>query len=246
MHSSNYIEAIASFSERPSDLLQSTGTTIIPVDSRKGRRLVSQYLIGHHCLLFIDPDVTPQTKALESDTTTLSTVQFRQWATQYNAKHHGSGKEFMLGNPPAPDTEPRLDPLDGTAQITKDLVTTLHEACQPDDVDAAEFDVDDLDPTLVGWVVDGALIALAGARPWDARPGLQDIGVLVHPEHRGRRAGTKVVGRVIEALMAKGEIPLYRCDDDNLGSAAIAKNTGFQQAGSVQAVTLPKSGTDDL
>ena len=135
--------------------------------------------------------------------------------------------------------------LDGTLQATKNLVTALHSGCTSSDVDEAEFEIEDLDPTLVGLIDHGALTALAGARPWDARPGLHDIGVIVHPDHRKEGAGTRVVEGVVQLLLNKGVTPLYRCSDANLGSASIARNTGFVRNGRVQAVTLPESGSDN-
>lgn len=163
----------------------------------------------------IDLDLSDLVSAIASPDTTLTEPEFTEWAASQRSEHRGSGGEFVLRQEPTRDDSPELVTLDGTAQSTKDLVAKLHEDCRSDDVEEAEFEIDDLDPTLVGWVMKDALLALAGARSWDTRPGLHDIGVLVHPDHRKMRAGTRVVGKVVRSLLDSGVTPLYRCNDEN-------------------------------
>lgn len=109
-----------------------------------------------------------------------------------------------------------------------DLFTALVAACSPADLDEAEVALDDWD--VLGVVSDGALTAVASAYLW-ADSQIADLGVITHPEHRGQGRARALVRAFCGRLVAIGYEPQYRCDPENLASAAVARSAGLAAFG---------------
>lgn len=216
------------------------GTTVTSTENRRGERLVSHYYLGRHSVLWCDPDVVSALAELDGLERPMTFDEFRSWALGRGAERLGGGLDHVL--PPGfrpPDRPGAIAALDPGSAATIDLVADLLDGCPPDDRDDADFDLGALDPYLVGWFDGDRLLAVAGARPWDDRPGYHDIGVLVHPAARRQGLGVQVVAAVATELLMHGEQPLYRCRDDNLGSVALCRRLGFQLAIELDAHRFP-------
>jgi predicted GNAT family acetyltransferase len=87
----------------------------------------------------------------------------------------------------------------------------------------------------------GQLIGYASAFPDEDFGGRWDIGVLTHPDHRRKGLGVRSVQRLVVDLVADGQLPLYRHNLDNAGSAALAESLGFVLATRLLAVRYPES-----
>lgn len=72
----------------------------------------------------------------------------------------------------------------------------------------------------------GQLLAAAGAQGFGP---FGDISVLVQPDARGQGLGTAAVKALCVRLKELGLIPLYRAEDTNLASCALARGLGFLQ-----------------
>ncbi len=117
-------------------------------------------------------------------------------------------------------------------------ITELIEASDPDDVDDAEIELDDLDPMIVGLVDgQGRMGSYASGRWWDGDQLFDDIGVLTRTDVRGRGWGSAAVAAFCRASLDAGRLPLYRCNRSNTGSRALALSVGFRESFSLLAVT---------
>ena len=57
----------------------------------------------------------------------------------------------------------------------------------------------------------------------------KDIGVITNPGYRRKNLGAAVVKKTTEWCFDNNEIPLYRCEVENLGSLNIAKKIGYEK-----------------
>ena len=134
-------------------------------------------------------------------------------------------------------------PLDRDDADDRAALARLIDACDDDDLEEAELDLDDLDPHLLAMVdADGEIVAESGARPSEVDDRLDDIAVLTHPDHRGRRWGALTVHEFITRRQVDGARFLYRCDVENHGSNRVAESVGFEMIHQIAAVRFP----DDL
>jgi GNAT superfamily N-acetyltransferase len=235
-----YRHAIAGVLGLDADVLDVGGCTVTATEERRGTRLVSHYRIGAHSIVWCDPDVVDAARPLVNPDRPMESDELAAWADVRGGHRVGAGFEHVLplgARLPAPAGAVAV--LDATHAI--DLVGELLASCSEDDRDEAEFDLEHLDPILVGWLADDRLLGLAGARPWDVRPGFLDIGVIVGPAGRGRGVGTAVAAEVTEQIRLHGHLPLYRCNAVNEASTRLCRRLGFEVAADIEAYELPAS-----
>ena len=216
------------------------GVLVVPSPDRQGQRLVSHYHVDRHSVFWIDPDLERLFASWRPGSGPVSFGEFGEWARSTGATLIGRGVEHLLG--PLYETlgrAPELVVLDGSADAGIATVRTLLEDCSEDDLDEAEFEIDALDPFLVGWVEDGRLLALAGGRHEPARPGCMDIGVLVHAGARASGRGRAVVAATVEEILTAGQVPLYRCGTENTGSSRLCRSIGFETVLELEAYRWP-------
>src|SRR5699024_6865255 len=111
----------------------------------------------------------------------------------------------------------------------EELFATFTSACSADDLDEAFVELDHW--LVFGVVVDGVLVAAASAYVWDGSR-LADVGVITHPEHRGRGHARAVVRAISRRLLELDHQPQYRCFHTNAASAAVALSAGMTRCGS--------------
>lgn len=92
-----------------------------------------------------------------------------------------------------------------------------------------------------GRFVDGRLVAVAAAGVDDAVGG---IGVVTHPDHRGRGHGHAVVTSVSRVLLDDGLVPEYRASEAWTASLALARGVGFERYGTYVAVAAGASASE--
>lgn len=57
----------------------------------------------------------------------------------------------------------------------------------------------------------------------------KDIGVITHPAYRKKNLGAAAVQQSTKWCFENNEIPLYRCEVENVGSLNIAKKIGYEK-----------------
>ncbi len=110
----------------------------------------------------------------------------------------------------------RLRPADA------DRFARLTDTGSPSEVDEAYLEVDDW---AAFGVFDGDEIVSAASAYPRRDSLLADIGILTRPDHRGRGHARAVARAISEHIVDEGYQPLYRCQVDNLASAATARRS---------------------
>ena len=210
-------------------LFGTLGSVVVPAPSRSGSGRVSHHHIGRHSLIWTDPELEPELADWHRRRTPIAFDELRTAAQAARAELLGHGLEHVLSATYQPgEWAPEVTVLDGASPAGISIVRTLLDACSEEDLDEAEFEIDALDPYLVGWNEGGRLLALAGGRPEDFRPECMDLGVLVHPEARRGGRGRAVVAAAADLVLDAGHVPLYRCGSSNVGSQRLCRAVGFE------------------
>ena len=105
----------------------------------------------------------------------------------------------------------------------------FHKACP--DHDQNQGMVSLADPVVYGCYVDGRLVSVASLWNWGEH--LSDIGVLTHPDYRGKGYAMSVI-KVL--LNAHKKMFIWRCEVKNSTSCRLAKRIGFIEAGMIYSL----------
>ena len=85
------------------------------------------------------------------------------------------------------------------------------------------------DPALFALHLDSVVVAAGNLTPYRGRPA--DVGLLVHPDHRGRGHGLALAGAVVTRALPGAGIVRWRALTTNEPSLRIATTLGFQPRG---------------
>jgi GNAT superfamily N-acetyltransferase len=218
------------------------GTTLVVDPRRTGTGTATCYPTPHASMVMCDPGVVERLVPVESDMA-LSAREFVEAAQRLGATVVGYGHIRVLdGHLRRPDADlgdlvVRHFGADDGAPVS--MLAALIAACEDDEVDEVELELDRLDPALSLVVApDGTIAAYASARPHEVASSCDDIGVLTHPAWRGRRLGALAVHELIGQFRTAGRSWMYRCDADNVGSNRVAESLGFTLVTTIGAVSL--------
>lgn len=214
------------------DRLDIPATHVLIEDDRAGSNLIVGYVAEAATVVRAGPEHTDLVKPLASPDRAQSFDDLRDWATAQGWVEFDGGLSHVadpgdIRPAPVPDGL-RAVRLDSNGADNERVVRWL-EAADPNDVDEADFELDELDDRMVALVdQDQRIVALASCYPWELAPAFEDIGVIVAPSVRGRGAGRAVVRTLLDDLHADGQLGLYRCNWSNPTSRRLALGLGFE------------------
>ena len=241
-----YLDAVRSSAER--DLgRRAAGTEVVGAADRAGSSSAVCYPCGDVTIVWCAPEAVDRLRPLDRDDA-LTHEAFVDEAARLGAGPPTGGRNLVLG-PEARSAAIQRTVRSATAPLAIDrddpadvaLLAAFVEACDADDLDEAELDLDDLDPAIVANDLPdapGTLAAVAYARPWDLDGGFDDIGVIGHPAHRGHGLAAAAVRALIARPGGDEREPLYRHDLANDASARVADALGFTPAQTLAAVDI--------
>ena len=134
------------------------------------------------------------------------------------------------------------------AQDFRPVLTTRTRALGPDDLPslkrlaadcASEWEDSGItfeSPLVFGRFVEGELVA-AGTVERSSRE-ILNVGIITHPDHRGKGFGKEVVTALTSHGLERGGIMQYRTLESNAASLRIARALGYQPYGRTIAVRL--------
>ncbi len=212
------------------------GTTVVGSPSREGSTAAVAYPLVDRTVIWCAPAKQPRLAALEGDRP-LSADEFVANATALGGTVGGYGHHRVLDGPAQSTDSRRLMWLDRAVPADVALIARFAASCSEDDLDEAELDLEDLDPTIAVILADdGSVVSYASGRPWSFDPDFDDIAVITHPQCRRRGLGAAVVAGYAAAQQARGRLQFYNCGLDNVGSNRIAQAAGFTVVTTVVAV----------
>src|SRR6266545_4852542 len=196
-------------------VLQSPGTTVV----RHGPAFVGQRVAF----------------ALATETACVVTVPDDWYAPAEAALGHlGAAEAFdptRLAGLFAPADPRGTRPLSNTDRAALDA---LAAACPPGEWEASSIDPER--PPVFGRLVGGALVAAGTLAPWRER--FWNVGIVTHPEHRGRGHGRAVVSAMTRHGLDQGWLLHYQTLLANVPSVAVARSLGYQQHANTLAIRL--------
>ena len=117
-----------------------------------------------------------------------------------------------------------------------DLVEVLRHACGNDEW--AEGGLAHQPAQRFGVVENGALVAAGRLTEW--RGAFADIGLVTHPQHRGRGLAGALTHAMARHALRRSDVARYRALTTNAPSLAVARRAGFEPYGENIAVRLRK------
>lgn len=228
------------------EISETRGRTIVARDDRRDTNIASGYAFGEHLVVLCDPTHAEALEAMLPDTA-RTVEEWRTAANQHDLELVGSARLLLIDDQrldSEPDTTPALPSdyelvsLDPAAPKNRPELERLVESLGPEAADDAEIELDDPDHHAVVVRIGGEAIAYAGAKPWDDMVGWGDIGIAVCAEHRRAGVGVAAVRALVGELHRARIEPLYRHNDDNTASAALADSVGFVAVSHLSAYRL--------
>jgi len=222
----NAIDAYWHESFLTGDRLFSSETLTVTVnpDLAADRRLMLMESVDGKVMAVLTPELTDRMRLSQHHDLTVELL--REELRDAQIKLHGADYVFHFRES---DRQVVLqEPLpDGVRQLHAADETVFGEF----ESHASEQDLDDAYVELDHWAVFGAfeqdrLVCAASMYPWAGRM-IADVGVLTLPPFRGNGHARRVIRAISGHALAQGYEPQYRCQLDNVASAALAKAAGL-------------------
>ncbi len=216
----------------------SLGTTVVGSPRREGSTLAVAYPLGDRTVIWCAPTLAPRLSTLNRPDA-VTGDEFLAAAESLGASFVGRGHLRVLTGEPASLSRHGYDviELDRDEPADRGLLAAFTAGCSEDDLDEAELDLHELDPAIVVLVDEtGSIASYASGRPWALDADFDDIAVLTHPDHRGRRLGAAVVAEFARRRQRSGRLLLYNHNVENHGSERVAQTVGFEVMNTVVAV----------
>ena len=239
-----HLEAIATSSGLGVDDLLRAHTMVLAEDDRAGSDMAVAYHIGSATVIKADPVLVAMVEPLAASDRALDPDALARQCSDRGLSVVAGGDQRIVSakwvndRPVPSDANQRV--LDPSRRVDRRLITDLFDCCDPDDVDAAEFEADRFDPRNLGLIdaTTGRLAAFASSRPFADGSPFDDIGVLTADEYRGRGWGGAAVRGLCDVIFDDDRLPLYRNDWDRPASSALAQPLGFELVARLSAIVV--------
>jgi len=131
------------------------------------------------------------------------------------------------------DSPAGLPDPDGVVEVDRGALAGLRDACQPTEWGEAGFGHTG---RLFALYEGGTVVAAGNLTDWRNVP--SDVGLVTHPDQRGRGYGLRVGAHVSRIAIAEAGIARYRALAGNVASRHIARRLGFVEYGSNLTIRL--------
>ncbi len=221
------------------------GTTVVASADREGSTAAVAYPLGERTVIWCAPAIATRLSSLDQPDA-LTVDEFVAAGELLGGTFGGRGRNLVLTSEPAALRDHRHGAieygpieLDRDAGSDRELLAAFVAACSQDDLDEAELDMEELDPAILVLVdTAGSIASYASGRPWALDADFDDIAVITHPDHRGRRLGAIAVAEFARRRQRAGRMMFYNHNVENKGSNRVAETVGFEAVTTVAAVTF--------
>lgn len=208
-------------------------THVLIEDSRAGSNLIVGYVFDAITVVRAAPEHADLVMPLHTSERSRTHEELRDWAPEIGWVDFDGSLSHVVDRHAVRDAEVpsglqavRLEPNGADNERIVSWLTSAH----PDDVEAADFDVDELDDRMVALVDESEqIVAVASSYATDEVPQFEDIGVIVCRNARGRGLGRVVVRQLLDDLHVDDQLGLYRCNWSNPWSRQLALSLGFEE-----------------
>jgi len=215
------------------DLIDTPGVSVAGTETRAESHVTAGYLVGSHFYVTCDPAVEAQLRSATADMEPSLDAWFAI-GHELGGQLLGSGLMHVPGASGLAHVAPLADAYELRSldhEADRGLVERFVERNTEYDLDQAEVELDNLDDLIEITIgADAEIASWSSCHQFDMAETFGDIGVLTHPDHRDRGLGRAAVAAICARMTAAGLSPLYRCDVENTGSAALAASLGFDLA----------------
>jgi hypothetical protein len=223
-------------------------TAVCPDASRDGTRLATSYPTPSGTVVWVELALVDTVTRLLDDHahTAITTDRWLEIATDAGAEHTGSGNNWVLvgdlRRSRAAESGIEARSLDRDDADDVERLRRFAESVPSHDLDDVDFDLNNLDPFIVGLFDGDTMVAYSSGLPDDEMTEFDDIAVITRVDRRARGLGARVVAEFVERRTASDPARrmLYRCNIDNMGSNGVANSLGFTLANTIGAVRLPE------
>jgi len=216
------------------------GTTVVASADREGSTTAVAYPVGDRTVIWCAPAMAPLLSGLNRPDA-LTNEQFISAGELLGGTFGGRGRNLVLTREPASLSDGRYAPaeLDRDVASDRELLAAFIGSCSESDLDEAELDIDELDAAMLVLVdTAGSIASYASARPWAMDADFDDIAVITHPDHRGRRLGAIAVAEFARRRQQAGRMMFYSHGVENEGSRRVAETVGFEVLNTVAAISF--------
>jgi len=233
------------------DLFDTPGTSISPRDNLYGDGVIYLYHLKKHAILRADPLLIPRLEQLVVQLDPSVPLTLDDLKVFFGAAHVNVDDvyPYFYLDPAAftPVTVPEdVDvSLRRLAQSEYDKLDTLFSACSEQDLEGADIWLNDPDPVIFCGFFGDQVVAYASHRYMTAYGSLScladviaDVGVLIHPEFRGRGLGKAVVSALSQWCIDHDKIPQYRLNQGHVRSRRIPESLGYTRLFEVTLIVV--------
>ena len=211
----------------PVTTVQQSGTTFVYEEQYRGNKSLALWYIGKHTFVQLDPELIEPLKRVLEQLPTGASLRGddleRAWGSDrivlrdMNLIHYLYPADLPDYSPPESFTLRSLTLEDS------ELMSVFRNANPPEEAEGTYVEVNQ--EIAYGCFKDDQLVAASSAYK---RTGFLDVGVLTLPEYRRLGLGKAAAGAVCEWSIARGIVPQYRNDVNNLGSQGVAMSLNFR------------------
>lgn len=242
-----YVDAIVSRAEAVVGHPLADRTVVCPDPSRVGTRRATSYPTPSGTVVWTDPATVDTVTVLLGDEldTAITTDRWLEITLAAGAEPTGSANNRVLvgdlRRSDAAGDHIAVRTLDCDIVDDVEVLRRFARSVTDDDRDEADFDLDELDPFMVGLFDGDTMVAYASGLPDDELTEFDDVAVITRADRRGRGLGARAVAAFVELRTANEPTRrmLYRCNVLNVGSNRVAESLGFTLAHTIGAVRVP-------
>lgn len=224
----------------PSDLFDTPGTTIFPRENLQGEGAIYHYGMKKHVILRMDPALIPaleQLVAQAGPSTALAPDDLRTFFGDARFDIDDMYPHFYLDPAHFVSAPPREDvSFRRLEQAEYDRLDTLFGKCSEHDLEEADIWLEEPDPVIFCGFQDDHMVAYASHRYLNDV--IAEVGVLIHPEFRGRGLGRSVVSALSQWCIDNDKLPQYQVDERHTHSRRIPESLGYTRMFEVAAITI--------